>query len=88
MNNNITWIFFVVAVVDVHVHPQPPRQNTRSSSWHEVLSTDDATLQEHPITVGDQLNVDGDDLICSFMDTMKKKKKKKKKKWLDILLLI
>jgi hypothetical protein len=43
-----------------------------------VLSTDDATLQERPITVGDQLNVDDDDLICAFMDNRKKKKKKNK----------
>jgi hypothetical protein len=43
-----------------------------------VLSTDDATLQEGPITVGDQLNDDDDDLICAFMDTKKKKKKKNK----------
>jgi hypothetical protein len=42
-----------------------------------VLSTDDATLQEGPITVGDQLNYD-DDLICAFMETKKKKKKKNK----------
>jgi hypothetical protein len=42
-----------------------------------VLSTDNATLQEGPITMGDQLNYD-DELICSFMETKKKKKKKKK----------
>lgn len=66
--------------VDAHAHPEPPRQNTRSSSWHEVLSTDDATLQERPITVGDQLNADDDDLICAFVDNRKKKKKKKKNK--------
>jgi hypothetical protein len=66
--------------VDAHAHLEPPRQNTRSSSWHEVLSTDDATLQEHPITVGDQLNADDDDLICAFVDNRKKKKKKKKNK--------
>jgi len=65
--------------VDAHAHPQPPRRNTRSSSWHEVLCTDDATLQEGPITVEDQLNVDDDNLICAFMDTKNKKKKKKKK---------
>jgi hypothetical protein len=41
-----------------------------------VLSTDDATLQEGAITMGDQLNVYDDDLICAFMDTRKKKKKK------------
>jgi hypothetical protein len=70
--------FFFVAAVDAHAHPQPPRQNTRSSSCHEVLSTDDVTLQEGPITVGDQLNDDDDDLICAFMDTRKKKKKKNK----------
>jgi hypothetical protein len=64
--------------VDAHAHPQPPRRNTRSSSWREVLSTDDATLQEGPITMGDQLNDDDDDLICAFMDTRKKKKKKNK----------
>jgi hypothetical protein len=65
--------------VDAHdAHPQPPCRNTRSSSWCEVLSTDDATLQEGPITVGDQLNYD-DDLICAFMETKKKKKKKKNK---------
>ena len=86
MNNNITWIFVVVVAVDAHAHPEPPRWNTRSSSWHEVLSTDDATLQEDPITRGDQLNDDNDDLICGFMDT--KKNKKKKNKWLVILLLI
>ena len=63
--------------MDAHAHPQPPRRNTRSSSWHEVLSTDDATLQEGPITVGDQLNYD-DDLIYDFMETKKKKKKKNK----------
>ena len=62
------------------MHPKPPRQNTRSSSWHEVLSIDDATLQECSITVGDQLNVDDDELICAFMDNRKKKKKKKKNK--------
>jgi hypothetical protein len=44
-----------------------------------VLSTDDATVQECPIIVGDQLNVADDDLICSFMDNRKKKKKKKNK---------
>jgi hypothetical protein len=43
-----------------------------------VLSTDDATLQEGPITVGDQLNGDDDELICAFMGTRKKKKKKNK----------
>ena len=64
--------------MDAHAHPQPPRRNTRSSSWCEVLSTDDATLQEGPIIVGDQLNDDDDDLICAFMDTRKKKKKKNK----------
>jgi hypothetical protein len=64
--------------VDAHANPQPPRRNTRSSSWREVLSTDDATLQEGPITMGDQLNDDDNDLICSFMDTRKKKKKKNK----------
>ena len=85
MNNNITWFFFVIAAVDAHAHPEPPRWNTRSSSWREVLSIDDATLQEGLITMGDQLNYD-DDLICDFMET--KKKKKKKNKWLDILLLI
>jgi hypothetical protein len=63
--------------VDFHARPQPPCQNTRSSSWHEVLSTNDATLQEGPITLGDQLNYD-DDLICAFMETKKKNKKKKK----------
>jgi hypothetical protein len=71
--------FFVVASVDAHVHPEPPRRNTISSSWHEVLSIADATLQELPIIVGDQLNVDDADLICAFMDNMKKKKKKKNK---------
>jgi hypothetical protein len=65
--------------VDAHAHPQPPRRNTRSSSWREVLSNDDATLQEGPLTVWDQLNDDDDDLICAFMDTKKKKKKKKNK---------
>jgi hypothetical protein len=43
-----------------------------------VLSTDDATLQEGPITVGDQLNDDEYEIICAFMDTRKKKKKKNK----------
>jgi hypothetical protein len=37
-------------------------------------------IQERPITVGDQLNADDDDLICAFMDNRKKKKKKKKNK--------
>jgi hypothetical protein len=69
--------FFVVATVDAHALPQPPHRNTRSLSWCEVLSTDDATLQEGPIIVGGQLNYD-DDLICSFMETRKKKKKKNK----------
>jgi hypothetical protein len=64
--------------VDAHAHPQPPHQNTRSSSWHEVLSIDDATLPEGPITAGDQLNDDDDDLIFYFMDTRKKKKNKNK----------
>jgi hypothetical protein len=64
--------------VDAHAHPQPPRRNTKISSWREVLSIDDATLQEGPITVGGQLNDDDDDLICAFMDTKKKKKKKNK----------
>jgi hypothetical protein len=62
--------------LDGHAHPEPPHQNARSSSWHEVLSTDDATLQERPITVGDQLNANNDDLICAFMDKRKKKKNK------------
>jgi hypothetical protein len=61
--------------VDAHVHPQPPCRNTKSSSWNDLLSTDDATLQEGPITVGDQLNYD-DDLICAFMETNKKKERK------------
>ena len=65
--------------MDAHAHLQPPHRNTRSSSWREVLSTDDATLQERQITMRDQLNVDDDDLICAFMDKRKKKKKKKKK---------
>jgi len=30
--------------VDAHAQPQPPRRNTRSSSWCEVLHIDDATL--------------------------------------------
>ena len=63
--------------MDAHAQPQPPCQHTRISSWCEVLSIDDATLQEGPITVGDQLNDDYDDLICAFMDTRKKKKKNK-----------
>ena len=61
--------------MDAHAHPQPPPPNTRSSSWREVLSIDDATLREGPITVGHQLNDDDDDLICAFMDTRKKKNK-------------
>ena len=65
--------------MNAHAHPEPPRQNTRNSSWHEVLNADDETLQEHPITVGDQLNVDDDKLICAFMDNRKKKKKNKNK---------
>jgi len=80
MNNNITWIFFIVAAVDAHPQPQHPCWNTRSSSWCEVLHTDDATLQEGPTTVGDQLFSD-DDLIFAFIE---KKKKKKKNKWLYI----
>jgi hypothetical protein len=42
-----------------------------------VLSTDDATLQEGPITVGDQLNDDDDDLICAFMDTRRRRRRRK-----------
>jgi hypothetical protein len=61
--------------VDAHAHPQPPCRNTKSSSWNDLLSIDDATLQEGPITVGDQLNYD-DDLICAFMETNKKKERK------------
>jgi hypothetical protein len=64
--------------MDAHAHPQPPCRNTRSSSWREVLSIDDVTLQEGPKIVGDQLNDDDDDLMCAFMDTRKKKKKKNK----------
>jgi hypothetical protein len=71
--------FFVFVIVDAHAHPEPPSRNTRSSLWHEVLSIDDATLQERPITMGDQLNADDDDLICAFINYRKKKKKKKKK---------
>ena len=63
--------------MDAHPQPQPPHQNTRSSSiWREVLHTDDATLQEGPITVGDQLLGD-DDLISAFVEKKKKKKKNK-----------
>ena len=64
--------------MDAHPQPQPPCRNTRSSSWREVLHTNDATLQEGPTTVGDQSFGD-DELISAFVEKKKKKKKKKNK---------